>query len=408
MTHSWVEFNIIIIMSEVEFEPQHPRFFIPSFLSLQECKELEFIHKSSSTVGYRPNVFSTTLSHLIATNSSHLIIPFIPIRERLKDKLEEFFKCEFELFIEFTGLISWSSGASIGWHSDDNRPYLKQRHFSVVSYLNTYEKDFGGGLFHFQDGEPTSIIPTAGDVVMYTADERNIHSVDEITKGERLTLALWFSRDGSCDEDKKLISLLSQHLLHQNMADSYLPLPASSNMYWFSHDQASDNQIGFNICWARLHVLGYDIYISQDSSCEFEVSELLVKPVRLVRGNELLDQEFVNILHALQVVHFYCWKGSASLTKVSNIDSKVVELTDIQREKISGLNSLLLNDGAFASRVFSGMSSKENGRICFEWTGILAAVAAWEDYVLKLSKQIHLQLPYWRMHESIYNEQLGE
>jgi hypothetical protein len=43
-------------------------------------KELEFIHKCSSTVGYRPNVFSTTLSHLIATNSSHFIIPFIPIR----------------------------------------------------------------------------------------------------------------------------------------------------------------------------------------------------------------------------------------------------------------------------------------------------------------------------------------
>lgn len=46
-------------------------------------KELEFIHKCSSTVGYRPNVFSTTLSHLIATNSAHFIIPFIPIRGHL-------------------------------------------------------------------------------------------------------------------------------------------------------------------------------------------------------------------------------------------------------------------------------------------------------------------------------------
>ena len=123
----------------------------------------------------------------------------------------------------------------------------------------------------------------------------------QITEGERLTLALWFSRDGSHDEDMKLISLLSQHLLHDNMADSYLPLPASSNMYWFSKDQASNYQFGFNISWARLHVLGYDIYISQDSSCESDVFELLVKPVRLVRDNELLDQEFVNIMHALQV-----------------------------------------------------------------------------------------------------------
>ncbi|ESW30777.1 hypothetical protein PHAVU_002G181600 [Phaseolus vulgaris] len=395
-------------MSEVDFEPQHPRLFIPNFLSLDECRELEFIHKSSSTVGYRPNVFSTTLSHLIATNSSHFVIPFIPIRERLKDRLEEFFKCEYELFIEFTGLISWSKGASIGWHSDNNRPYLKQRHFSAVCYLNTYGKDFSGGIFHFQDGEPTSIVPKAGDVVMYTADDHNIHSVDEITEGERLTVALWFSRDGSHDEDKKLISLLSQHLLRKNVADSYIPLPASDNMYWFSHGQASDHQFGFNICWARLHVLGYDIYISQDSGCESDVSELLVKPVHLVRGSELLDQEFVNIMHALQVVHFYCWKGSALLNKVSNIDSKVVKVTDVQREKISGLNSVLSNDDDFASKVFYNMLSEENGCICFDWSGILAAVAAWEDYAVNLSQQIHLQFPYWRMYESIYNVQLDE
>lgn len=72
-------------------------------------------------------------------------------------------------------------------------------------------------------------------------------------------------------------------------------------MYWFSQDQASNDQFGFNICWARLHVLGYDIYIPQDSSCECDVSELMAKPMHLVRGSELLDQEFVNVLHALQV-----------------------------------------------------------------------------------------------------------
>ncbi|XP_058182758.1 uncharacterized protein LOC131300789 isoform X6 [Rhododendron vialii] len=169
--------------------PEHPRLIIHDFLSLDLCKELEFIHKSCGTVGYRPNVFSTTLSHLIATNCGHLIMPFVPIRERLKEKAEEFFGCEFELFVEFTGLIracgafgvknSWSTGASIGWHSDDNRPYLKQRDFAAVCYLNSHGEDFEGGLFHFQDWQPTTIVPMAGDVVMYTADSRNIHSVDE-------------------------------------------------------------------------------------------------------------------------------------------------------------------------------------------------------------------------------------
>ncbi|MED6193663.1 hypothetical protein PIB30_021638 [Stylosanthes scabra] len=416
-------------------DSQHRRLILPNFLSPQECKELQFIHKSSSTVGYRPNVFSTTLSHVIATSSCHFLIPFIPIRERLKDKVEEFFRCEYELFIEFTGLISWTRGATIGWHTDDNRPYLKQRHFAVslplslstthllylytivahnfcpskaVCYLNNYAKDFNGGLFHFQDGEPNSIMPMAGDVVMYTADKRNIHSVDEITDGERLTLTLWFTRDGSHDEDVKLVSLLSQHLLHKDMVASHLPLPASSDMYWFSQDQASNYQFGFNICWARLHILGYDISISEDSTCDSDVSELLVKPVKLVRGDELLDHEFGNILHALQVIHFYCWQGSSLKINASDMDMKLLKLSDEHREKINSLKSVLMNDEDLVLKVFRSMPLEENGGICFAWTGILAATAAWEDYVTKLSKQIHLQLPYWRMHESIYMVQLDE
>lgn len=124
----------------------------------------------------------------------------------------------------------------------------------------------------------------------------------QIIDGERLTLALWFSRDSSHDEDAKLISLLSESALHSNKLSSWLPLPASSNMYWFSLDQSSEDQLGFDICWARLHVLGFDLLYSQDKSCNSDISELLTEPLRLARGNALFDQEFVNILHALQVL----------------------------------------------------------------------------------------------------------
>jgi len=104
---------------------------------------------------------------------------------------------------------------------------------------------------------------------------------------------------------------------------------------------------------------------------------------------------------------------------MSNIDSKVVKLfffferkvvklLDVQREKISSINSLLLNDVNFTSRTFCRRPSysEENGRIYFNWTGIVSAIAAWEDYELMLSKKIHLQLPYWRMQDSLYNVQI--
>ncbi|KAJ6768860.1 2-OXOGLUTARATE (2OG) AND FE(II)-DEPENDENT OXYGENASE SUPERFAMILY PROTEIN [Salix koriyanagi] len=263
-----------------------PRLILHNFLTSEECKELEFIHKSSSTVGYRPNVFSTTLSHLIATNSSPFLIPFVPIREKLKEKVENFFGCEYELCIEFTGLISWCRGACIGWHSDDNRPYLKQRHFTAVCYLNSYGKDFKGGLFHFQDGEPTTLVPMAGDVAIYTADSCNIHAVDEIIEGERLTLTLWFSRDSAHDEDAKLISLLSKTMLHSsiNMPEVKPPMLASINMYWFSLDLASHQQLGFDICLARMHVLGFDVWSCQAEGLLSDSTEILMEPLQLVRG----------------------------------------------------------------------------------------------------------------------------
>ncbi|KAF3432058.1 hypothetical protein FNV43_RR26797 [Rhamnella rubrinervis] len=382
---------------------QHPRLILHNYLSPQECKELEFIHRSCSTVGYRPNVFSTTLTHLIATNSAHLLMPFVPIREGLKEKVEEFFGCEYELFVEFTGLISWVRGASIGWHSDDNRPYLKQRDFAAVCYLNTYKNDFDGGLFHFQDGEPKTVAPLGGDVLIYTADSRNIHSVGEISDGERLTLTLWFTRDCSHDEDAKLVSLLSQSLLQNNVPHSWLPLPASSNMYWFSPDQASHDQLGFDICWARLHILGFDILYSQDESCHHDMSEFLTEPLRLARGDRLFDQEFVNILHALQVVQHYWWKASELQAEEIKIESiKVVELLQPQRDRISSLKPLFLKDRHQAEKVFSSVAC-ESKQEFFDWSGFAASIPMWEDYVFRLRKELLTSLQHWKEQESIFN-----
>nr|XP_029150709.1 uncharacterized protein LOC112769601 [Arachis hypogaea] len=145
-----------------------------------------------------PVVYIPTTQYLLnhsLPSHCHQLLPLphsLHSHPRLKDKLEEFFNCQYELFVEFTALIRWSRGASIGWHSDDNRPYLKQRHFAVVCYLNNYGKDFNGGLFRFQDGQPMSIMPMAGDVLIYTADQHNIHSVDEKKRDRRENAFLGF------------------------------------------------------------------------------------------------------------------------------------------------------------------------------------------------------------------------
>ncbi|KAF8040105.1 hypothetical protein BT93_B2355 [Corymbia citriodora subsp. variegata] len=360
---------------------QNPRLMLSNFLSLEQCKELEFIHKSCSTVGYRPSVFSTTLSHLIATNSAHLIIPLVLIREKLKEKVEEFFACEYELCIEFTGLVSWTKGSSIGWHSDDNRPYLKQRDFS--------------------------------DVLIYTADNRNVHSVDEIIDGERLTLTLWFSRDSSHDEDAKLVSRLSE-ISSTGLTDvpgSYLPLPASSNMYWFSPDHSSEHDSAINICCARIYALGFGIYPLEDKTNIMDVSDLLMKPLQLARNDELFNQEFENVLHALQVVqYYYSWKASELQRHATVLEEgKVIPLSQSQSQNVRDLELTFVKDRQLAQTTF-GCTSCDGCGIpkVFSWASFSAAIDAWRDYTNKLHKDLLRSLPHWRNHQSIFDVAFDE
>ncbi|KAK9106506.1 hypothetical protein Syun_022517 [Stephania yunnanensis] len=259
----------------------------------------------------------------------------------------------------------------------------------AVCYLNDQGKDFNGGGLHFQSGKPSTFLPVAGDVVIYTADSRNIHCVDEITAGERLALNLWFSRDASHDEDRKLIALLGQciGLDIEVKPSSYLPLPASCNMYWFSTAEAPGQQSGFGISWARL----------------MSSLELLTRPLRLARGSEIYEKEFINSLHALQVVQFYCWQTS-ELQKITaeNEDLSILLLKQALPEMRNSLKSVNLGDEVLAATVFGHKSCVVNKHLVFDWAGFFAAVVAWESYSAELYKKLCASLPHWISHESIF------
>ncbi|RZC58242.1 hypothetical protein C5167_005553 [Papaver somniferum] len=218
----------------------------------------------------------------------------------------------------------------------------------AVCYLNNHGKDFKGGVFHFQEGEPTNVVPMAGDLVIYTADSCNIHSVDEIIEGERLTLTLWFSRDSSHDEDVKLISLLSRTLLSGSLDDRpfpYLPLPASSNMYHF---------------------------------------------------HQKLDLEPSH----LEVVQLYCWKAT-ELPVVNIISEEFRKLTglscSLEDFKNDRLKVMFLGDQQHVQSVFGSESSDERMQSSFNWGHFASLVAAWEDYSHQLHKELVRSLPHWKI-----------
>ncbi|KAI4993573.1 hypothetical protein ZWY2020_007886 [Hordeum vulgare] len=299
--------------------------------------------------------------------------PFVPIRERLRDAVESFFSCHFDLFVEFTGLVSWCKGASIGWHSDDNKPYLRQRAFTAVCYLNNHGKDFKGGLLKFQDGEPSSVIPVAGDAVIYTADNRNVHCVDEVTEGERLTLTLWFTRD------------------------------TSDNMYWFSSRQS-----GFDIRCARIHILGFNFRASSDEDSKStsaapadDLIELLGKPLRIGRGDDVFGKIFANSLHALQVVQFYYWKAPelAARRNQTNGGSETVCYPTIQVHQSSGTELPLPCNHGLAQTIFGSYSNVDS---VVEWDDVVLALAMWENYSEELKRKLSTFLPYWLSNGTIF------
>ncbi|KAI3948399.1 hypothetical protein MKX01_011001 [Papaver californicum] len=177
-------------------------------------------------------------------------------------------------------------------------------------------------------------------------------------------------------------------------------------MYWFSQDQAShDHQEGFDIRWARIHVRHYTFNASDckindvTSDSSFHLSELLMKPLRLGRGNELFKKEFVNGLHALQVVQFYCWKA----TELPAVNIMSEELScSLEDFKNDGLKVMFLGDQQHVQSVFGSESSDEKMQSSLNWAHFSSVVAAWEDYSRQLHKELITSLPHWRMNQSIF------
>ncbi|KAL0341426.1 UNVERIFIED_CONTAM: hypothetical protein Sradi_4659400, partial [Sesamum radiatum] len=230
-----------------------------------------------------------------------------------------------------------------------------------------------------------------------------------VSEGERITLTLWFSRDASHDEDAKLLKSLSDCFLSSptHSIASCLPVLASNNMYWFPPEEASRFQSGFDICSARLHVLGFDISTTEEcclsapvSACNF--LKLLKEPLYLACGGELLTCEFVNILHALQVVQFYYWKGlQLEPAELKGPSINILPLSELQRQKISCLKALLLKDVQLAETLLGQTTGKSSQR-SFDRRAFSAVVSEWEAYTFRLLKEMVMSLPCWRAHQSIF------
>jgi hypothetical protein len=101
-------------------------------------------------------------------------------------------------FPDNTELTRWETGRSMGVHSDNSWPDGSQtdhptsfRTWSAIYYINDL---YEGGEIYFPRLD-WSWKPEANTVLIFPSDNRFLHGVTEVTKGERYTIAMWYTQD---------------------------------------------------------------------------------------------------------------------------------------------------------------------------------------------------------------------
>jgi predicted 2-oxoglutarate/Fe(II)-dependent dioxygenase YbiX len=120
-------------------------------------------------------------------------------RTRALEAVDEFYKPNQRLFIEFTLLSEMHPGDAHVLHSDSETQdatgrwlpnHTAWREFSMMVYLNTSGADYRGGVLRFPAlGE--QIIPKAGLLVGFPCGRTHQHEVTPIETGLRYSVSIW-------------------------------------------------------------------------------------------------------------------------------------------------------------------------------------------------------------------------
>ena len=100
------------------------------------------------------------------------------------------------VFLEFWDIVYWGEGIEMPSHADNIKPdrtpnLCPQRDYSSICYLN---HDYKGGHTYFTY-ENKTCIPEKGKIIFYPSGLQFTHGVSKVIKGDRYTLASWYTKD---------------------------------------------------------------------------------------------------------------------------------------------------------------------------------------------------------------------
>jgi predicted 2-oxoglutarate/Fe(II)-dependent dioxygenase YbiX len=140
-------------------------------LPWEENQNIYYHNVKDSNVKQLINVYRFLTSQLIFSSFNQLTLP------------------------TFTDIVFWQEGKSMPWHVDNgyNKDQnLSTRIFSSILYVND---DFEGGETLIKGSPNYTSVPQKGSIIFFKSDKSCLHSVNKILKGNRITLASWFTID---------------------------------------------------------------------------------------------------------------------------------------------------------------------------------------------------------------------
>ncbi|KAG6554343.1 hypothetical protein Mapa_004259 [Marchantia paleacea] len=272
-----------------------------------------------------------------------------------------------------------------------------------------------------------------------------MHCVDEITDGERCTLALWFTLNKTHDEDEKLIQqlsalssdfcgVMSDQNLEQGGITLGLPVSASSLMYNLNgsvqQDELPDEKSQVaeelpvnDLRLGRMARLGFSCRFSSTYSGDEQD-----RPVGVLYRHKEVPCTFSNMMHALQVIQFHQFRRSIMKLKPSTGAEETLafsKIYDATRHESLGKESSAPENtygGTQARRTSEAHSdaeidvgsrcslSVETGRErqcieteIFEVHDFMESWKEWKAYSSNLWDQVCKFLPLWKATRLLVN-----
>ena len=132
---------------------------------------------------------------------------FRRVKDRIKQKISDTFGAS-SLSLSLTSPMFFSriSGEKEAitmndqyWHDHIDELQYGSFDFTGLLYLNSYEEEYEGGTFSFNDGREREMVikPRAGLLSLFTSGHENIHRVNKVLSGTRYALTIAFTCDPS-------------------------------------------------------------------------------------------------------------------------------------------------------------------------------------------------------------------